>query len=328
MGLEIGKRAVVLDLNGTIVIFAYIAPSDPDQLIVDLVRIGERWAGASGAATGRDVLICGDLNARSEELSGDSMTNRRGTMLEETLDHSVFSVVKPVEGKWTSFGRRGGKGIPDILLSTFPIKDMRVLEQESIGGSDHAPITFSIDRGPPLLDKHIRRWNIRKLQRPQARKRYVEALEADSELGELKSRCEAAEWALTRAGGLTDCQAHIDNLASTLYDAIKNAAEKSIGYLEWSNRIAEDFEDEVHLAHDLRELEEAVRKARRSALDDEAPSASRKLQAEAAKKAGTYRAGALKKRASLFQSYFDDLASENASGFLRAVKGIKKRRDK
>ncbi|KXS18540.1 hypothetical protein M427DRAFT_29817 [Gonapodya prolifera JEL478] len=274
LAVELGGRAVVLDCNGTIVIFAYIAPSDNNLLVGDL------------------------------ELTGDLATNRRGEMLEEALDHAGLTVMCPSVGKWTSFGRNGRRGIPDVVIANLPIADLVVHETETLGGSDHACLTFSVDRGPDLVDKQVRRWNIRKLERPRAKKKFIEALEANAKLSELKARCEAVEWALGRAGAAADPQPFVYKLADTLYTAIRDAAVESIGYLHWTNRVVDDFEDDARLAQDRRAFQGA------------------------AKKAWTYRAGALKKRTSLFQSYFNNLASGNKSGFLRAVKGIKKRRDK
>ncbi|KAJ3326907.1 hypothetical protein HDU93_002192, partial [Gonapodya sp. JEL0774] len=313
VGSKLGNRGVVLELNGTTVIFAYITPEDNDELLRELVKLGEECAVGNGTTPGRDVVICSDLNARSAELTGDHTTDRRGRLLEEILDHSVFSVQKPVEGKWTSFGRKGGKGITDVVLSTFPILDLRVHELKALGGSDHAPLTFSLP-GPKLVDKHIKRWNVRKLQRFQAKKKYLEALEADEELRDLRNRCAAVEWTLVRAGPSSDAQHPIDQLASSFYDALKRAGEKSIGYLEWSNRIAEEFEEDVVLAQDRRELEEAVHKARKSAIDDNAPSRTKAFQSVASEKARVYRAGALRKRTALFHSYFDDLATNHNAG--------------
>src|SRR3954447_19612107 len=177
---------VIVETNGVTLIFSYLPPSLIHQYIKLLLQLGDEVSDEGR----NNVVIVGDLNARSETLTGDHNNNTRGRLLEAALENSTFILQKPVTGKWTSFGG-GGFGITDVVISNFEIRDLVVHENERIANSDHRPLTFSIPAANPP-GKLVDRWDVRKLSKPEVRDRYVQVIEGDIELGVLEILCRDA----------------------------------------------------------------------------------------------------------------------------------------
>ena len=138
-------NTTVIKVQHTIIIFTYIKPDLLHIHVQELIQLAEQLS-QDGVLK---YVIAGDLNARSQLLTGDHNTNARGTMLEEELEDSEFQVQRPIEGKWTSFAN-GGFTIPNMVIVNFPIEDLTVHESESCGGSVHRPLTFTIPTEDPM----------------------------------------------------------------------------------------------------------------------------------------------------------------------------------
>jgi hypothetical protein len=126
----------ILQIEDIILIAAYISPSQPDNIIDNLLSKAEHY---SMRFTKRCVII-GDLNARMHKDTGDSIDNVRGKKLCQALLNSVLSLQLPQQGKWTTWSGTGC-GITDIVLANFEITSLIVHEGESLGGSDHRPLS-------------------------------------------------------------------------------------------------------------------------------------------------------------------------------------------
>ena len=144
-------------------------------------------------AEGGECIIVGDLNARCGPATGDHAFNARGHVLLNRLAESTLYICEPEEGKRTTFARsfqsQGGWGITDLVLSNgVPIQEYKVWETETLGGSDHRPLTFEINLAP--VEKSFERINIRKLQEELIQEEYVQVLNMESLDREIMSNLE------------------------------------------------------------------------------------------------------------------------------------------
>ena len=147
---------------------AYFSPNNPNQQVAEfldtLATITHGWE--------EDTIILGDFNARHTAF-GDTMDSARGNVLRAQIELHRLVVQEPVVGKFTSF-KNGGAGIPDLVITAgVNTHGLTVHEKETLGGSDHRPLTFAID-AQTVVGRHIERWHVRKLaeQKTQERSTY------------------------------------------------------------------------------------------------------------------------------------------------------------
>ena len=319
----LGGNAAVIEVAGVSIIFTYLPPSLPDTCISELLEL----AGELTNNGARRCVIAGDLNARSEELSSDHTTNTRGRRLEEVLTDSEFRVQQPISGRWTSFSG-GGFGIPDLVLANFPIRDLRVHEQESCGGSDHRPLTFTIHTQPPN-SKLVDRWNIRRLSKPPVAKRYAQALWTDTQLQHITTQCQEALDAVN-GGTLVGAalQARTDDLWAGIVGRVHRAAHHTVGRLQFQARTPRDFWTEA-LEQERDEVVAAQLAAQEAILSGAATGQQARAQHhQVATRMALYRANLRARGTTLFQTAVDNLGRpSNSAAFMRMVKGARKRQN-
>ena len=315
------KDAVVLDVNGVIVIGAYLPPSAEDTCLDRLLATAEEFAEEGR----KPCVILGDLNARSEALTGDHFSNQRGKRLEGLLDESTFVVQQPIKGKWTSFNQ-GGFGIPDLVIANFPVEEMVVHEANTCGGSDHRPITISVPNKRPRY-KHFARWNVRRLAKGHVEKRYLEALKSTGELAQWEAKCkEVTQQVCTGAQEVEGMQNRVDTLWKELVGVIHRAADHTVGKLEFDNRTPQGF-----WTQELEDEREAVMEEQ-AAFQEEAlaGNSSRVTLRNRAKSVANqqrwYRAKLSDRKTEMFRATVDKLGRpSNTAAFMKMVKGARKR---
>ncbi|KAJ3338415.1 hypothetical protein HDU83_008171, partial [Entophlyctis luteolus] len=311
-------------MQDIVIVVAYIPPSAPDGIVDDVIQQ------ASTLSNGFELrcIIVGDLNARIGDATGDTATNTRGTVLLQALATTPLRVQKPTTGKWTSFSN-GGHGIPDIVLANFPVSNFVVHESESLGGSDHRPLTFDVPT-EPLPPKTFERWNIRRLARATTQEQYRSHLE-DTEaaiatsLAGLPHNTPAVGPAHENAA----MQQAIDDAWQTILQWINNAAAATIGKFEMTDRIPTEFwtealerERDALCAHQST-LQEAIKAGRLPPLQIKA------MAAQATEAAKAYRGSTSERRRVLFEDAVDNIATpQNYGAFMRMVKGAKSRSDR
>lgn len=245
------NHIAICEIAGVTLIFAYLPPSSDKSLLTQLMVLAAEYVTTPESM----VVVAGDLNARSALLTGDKTTSDRGRELEAAVDASPFLVQQPVSGKWTTH-TFGGEGIPDVVLSNFAIRDLKVLENEDGIGSDHRPLVFSLPELKPRA-KVQRKWNVRGLAQPRKATRFGKILAEDGELGVLEKEAWNAVAEL-RAETLEgeELQARLDGLCDGLVSRLSLAAEKALGKRVYDTRIPRDF-----WTQELDEEREAARAA-------------------------------------------------------------------
>ena len=353
---------LALLVNDIILLAAYIAPSRADAKLQEILAKAEELSDGFQ----KQIIVFGDLNARLGEATGDSAINPRGRLLLEELVDSQLSIQKPISGKWTSFNR-GGCGIPDIVLANFDVESVTVHELESLGGSDHRPITFKIpDRvDPDAGTKHFTRWNIRKLSRLDQQQKYKDqlAVNVDTILRTIQTSLDSVRQQPGRTVGghsnggpssnllsvsptgtdeslvmngssqpnANHIQHHVDQSWNAIKSWIEQAAETTIGTLVVHDRLPEDFwTDEMEATREA--IIEAISELQ-DAITSERPSLT-PAEIEARSKALTqsqrsYRVSLKQRRTKLFEDAVDNLAEpQNLSSFLRMTKNARARQTK
>ena len=316
------KDAVVLEVNGVVVIGAYLPPSLDNTCLDRILALAEEYADEGR----KSCVVVGDLNARSEALAGDHSSNQRGKHLEGLLHESTFFVQQPVRGKWTSFNR-GGYGIPDLVIANFKVEEMEVHEDNTCGGSDHRPITISIPDNPPRI-KHFVRWNVRRLGKDHVVERYLEALVSSGELTAVEGECREAT-RQAREGELEDAavrQHRVNELWGQIVGIVHRAAEKTVGKLEFDNRTPKEFWTE-ELEMERNALMEDQATYQGEVLAGTLPQATLQNRARTlANNQRRYRARLRDRKTAMFRSAVDELGKpSNSAAFMRMVKGARKR---
>jgi hypothetical protein len=135
-------------------------------------------------ANGGPSIALGDFNARMGEVSGDTTMNPRGRRLASYLEENggEYSLQIPESGRFTSFGSNGGMGVTDIVLCGGGVvcRSFVVHEQETLGGSDHRPLTFEVpdaDEGMHFdEERKFVRYNVRRFLEAGIIDQYQESL--------------------------------------------------------------------------------------------------------------------------------------------------------
>ena len=320
------NHIAICEISGVTFIFAYLPPSPsmPDTCIDDLIEL------ASSLITGPEskVVVAGDLNARSTALTGDSKTLPRGRTLEAALDHTPFLVQQPIEGKWTSRTRQG-RGIPDVVISNFPITDLTVLENETASGSDHVPLVFTV---PEMRERGqvVKRWNVKRLTKPRIAAKFSKLLGEDLELAVLELEAKEAVEEV-KAGRLTgaELQERLNVLWGRFVDALGDAAKQPLGVLVYDTRTPNGFWTE-ELEEEREAAKEAQLEAVRAMMDPDA-TAEHVNQAWdiSREKSAKLRENSLKRSSGMFQMDADDMGHPSKRGaFMRRVKGRRSRQSK
>lgn len=323
----------VLRVKDLIILTAYVPPAASNTIINALLDAAEQYSEGLSLR----CMVVGDLNARMGNVTGDSTSNPRGIFLKEALNNSALRIQSPVLGKWTTF-QGGGRGIPDILLANFPVVDLTVHEQESLGGSDHRPLTFSIPLDIEPKDRQFLRWNIRRLTRPQYAKKYLGELDrtqqsVKSALLDFEKACEKAAAPVglipaTPNSNRSCLQNAVDKAWTGVCEWINGAAAASIGRLELSDRLPAEFwtegmeQQRKNVQDQLKEVQDATeRRLPRQTIKE--------MAAELVQAQRDYRADMADRRRTLFEDAVDKLAvPQNYGAFMRMVKGAKARRDR
>jgi len=164
----------IVEVANHLLAFGYFAP---DNTMDDKFSHFISQAATLAAKEHKRITIFGDFNARMEE-TGDSITSRRGRMCAELMEQNFLETQKPTEGKWTTFALQvQGRSITDLVITNgHNVDSFKVWEDESLGGSDHRPLTFTIPL-EKVENAAYSRWNVRKLALPEIREQYSKHLE-------------------------------------------------------------------------------------------------------------------------------------------------------
>jgi hypothetical protein len=317
-----GNSFAVFRANTLVIIVVYLPPSADDGKLVEILAAAERYTNELTL----QCIIVGDLNARMGNITGDTITNPRGARLRNELENSAITIQMPAEGKWTSWGG-GGRGIPDILLANFPVRDLIVHERECLGGSDHRPITFLLPTDDVEPTVEFQRWNVRRLTVPK----YAECYKQRIEIDQAKAQQALQRLRNDLTGHARDCAAKqqaVDKAWTVIKNWINSAAERTIGRLQVADRTPDSL-----WTRELEQTREDIRGMVTRA--QEATNAGRQRQeiqqlaAELVQAQRIYRADLADRRRTLFEEAVDKLAvPQNYSALLRMVKGAKSRRDR
>jgi hypothetical protein len=212
----------IFELGSAIYGVAYLSPSTADAKLSLFLDKCQEIAGD------RRFFAFGDFNARTK-LANDHAENPRGLLLQDYLLENPVFLWPAEEGRYSSFSTRGdGRAVPDLLLSNGDEpREVIIHERNSLGGSDHRPITFIVT-DPLICTREFSRWDIRKLSQPAVLERYENTLEStrNSMMGDLI----ASE--------------NIENSWSLVKSWIENAAKQSCGYLRYRNTSYGEFFDD------------------------------------------------------------------------------------
>ena len=227
------KQFLVCQFANTIIAAAYIPPSAEHT---DLTRFLDKTFELTEDA--QDLIIVGDLNARMGAFTGDSATNPRGNWFLDKLQEYNLNRVDPIEGKWTTFSATG-RGITDLVFTNHMELELRILENQNCGGSDHRPLVIDVPDSN-MIEKSFIRWNIRKLADEETRKKFVNELEMK------------AERIMLEIGELED----VDDIWKVIKDWMEEAATISCGTFRYiTNNTNRDF-----WTQELRDMQELVRR--------------------------------------------------------------------
>lgn len=226
LGIQLGRHLRVICL--------YIPPDQAEFRSSDVAAILDTLP------LTQDTIICGDLNARMGEFTGDSDSNSRGNLVRDWCnDHSLSLLNRHLAyGIPTFHDRRHGRFVSSIVdyyitnistLHTSSSSSISIYSDLSLG-SDHKLMALSFKYTAPVdfpdvpvaASPCVRRlWNLSRLKESPVRKLYVTKFDelSSSLLESLESMVSSPP---------TECP-DIDSLNDELNTAIYSALNQSIG---------------------------------------------------------------------------------------------------
>ena len=170
-------------MGDTTIICLYIPPSLPIaevQPIFDSIPFSN------------NTIICGDLNARLGPLTGDRLTNTRGTLLRNWLTHRNLTVwnASLAAGIPTYRSFRHNQSltsIVDLFISDCQLTDPSITVCSDLSlGSDHTllclsfrPTTAALTSSPPPPQRRL--WNLSRLDEEGPRELYIASFNSKAE---------------------------------------------------------------------------------------------------------------------------------------------------
>jgi hypothetical protein len=269
------------------------------------------------------ILLLGDLNARCGAFTGDHSFTPQGRWLMEKLEQIPVYIVPPNQGKYTTLSG-GGRGITDhVLTNDVPVSEYIVHEDESLGGSDHRPLTFVVPDPADFQKKAFERWNVRKLADPEIKERFTTSL--NRSCGRTRTRI------IELAGEIQDQeiphdrkQEVIDTMWSEIKDWYSQAATDSCGRFTFKSYVRKDFWTDELMAKKAECLE--LNQTLVDLINSRRPVGIRMAAQTRLNKANQeYREMLTVRRSAIFEDVVNDLSNpQNAGAFMRMVKGINK----
>lgn len=168
------KQYIIMKYENTVIVAIYNAP---DTRTSDFIATMEE---IRLEVSEHPFIIIGDFNARIMHNQLDTQYNEMGRSLESWTELTGIQVSLPVEGRFTYYSYSAAnqsKSVLDLVLThQVPIEYHKVHDHESLGGSDHRPITFNIPS--EHRKKRFFRWNLKKFINLDIRAKYSEKTEA------------------------------------------------------------------------------------------------------------------------------------------------------
>jgi hypothetical protein len=318
--IEIDKEnnyGILRILDYTVAV-GYFSPALPNRTVTKFIdtvaAITNGWE--------EDTIILGDFNARHTAF-GDSINSTRGRALLEHITNHRLSVQETTIGKYTSF-KGDGKGIPDLVITAGPqITQFTAHEHETLGGSDHRPLTFEIE-SQIMVNREFTRWNVRKLAEDPIRQAYAQKM---AEIGERE--LQTLQDVYNRIpGSATQGQEELDQIWGILKSWIDEAAENSCGKIKMEPYAKKSFWTDELI--DMRT--ESNNRARniQTLIAENTP----RYIVQAAEAAHTqhnreFREAMSRRRVEMFDDVANELAKpQNNGAFLRMVKSTQARRSR
>ncbi|RKP16109.1 hypothetical protein ROZALSC1DRAFT_25651, partial [Rozella allomycis CSF55] len=268
--------------------------------------------------------VIGDLNARSQLLTGDNSTNRRGVLLEKLLEEHNLTNIRSEKPQFTTRSA-AGKGITDYFIVSDSlvnnVSTFQVFEQLSLGGSDHRPMKLCLDiRNNSSKFKSFNRLNIRKFVNKETQEAFSLALKQNlPDILKLLNE--------TKSNMNLDSQAKVDEMWSIIKEWIASEAATHVGYKRFKSYTSEFFWT-PELIEESSKIESLTLEAQNlqdnsNSNDNDVTDAYRKLRD--ANEA--FRDRLYNRRVEVFHSIVTDLAQpQNNGSFMRMVRSVKKRK--
>ena len=169
---------VRLEIDEITVVCTYLTPTVVQDEVDDFWNRMEILAQRD-----EDLIILGDFNSRMGQVTGDHYKNSRGRRLIEFLPQSSMEIRLPEIGKWTTYSYKG-RGITDLVITKRNggerISSLRVVEDATLGGSDHRPLIMTVNNNKEVDINVNNRWNLNKLRKDNIRDNYQNSLAVDA----------------------------------------------------------------------------------------------------------------------------------------------------
>ncbi|KAI7897992.1 uncharacterized protein BX663DRAFT_556190, partial [Cokeromyces recurvatus] len=188
-----------------------------------------------------DTIICGDLNARLGDITGDGTSNTRGNLLQQWCEEHSLSILNASlsHGVPTFLSFRHGRQVSSIVdyfltnipsITTSPSSSLLIRSDLSLG-SDHKLMSLSFDLSVPVATPSSppsassscprRLWHLSRLAEPDVKDLYIDRFSS------LSSPLSDELDSLLSSPSLS-CP-NIDSLNGSLNAAIYSALDSSVG---------------------------------------------------------------------------------------------------
>lgn len=188
---------VVFRVRDIMVAAAYFPPSASDHLVTEF------FTKVLELAENQPCILMGDFNARMHYKTNDTRMNIRGRIVAQYLDESPLHLWNSEVGRFTTLNTSsGGRGVTDLVFShNLAVFNVEIHETQSLGGSDHRPVTFDVPSNSNRT-RQFERLNVRKLSEPEISTAYLDKLkETKSDIAARLSECTTSneKWCTVKA---------------------------------------------------------------------------------------------------------------------------------
>lgn len=279
------------------------------------------------------LMIVGDFNARLGDITGDSVSNDRKTFFRDQILQAFGLHIVPTTSDWKyTTVTSTGNGITDLLLCSaessivFDGNGVKVDKNESFCGSDHRPLSWSVQLLKTYSIPRFSRYNRARLDNPEYSRLFTKALnESFFDIMSYAMSCYNDVF-LDMSCKREKAQRVVDDLYLQFLHYIDEAALKSIGLVHVDVGCKPNKDFETDKIKTLRKEIDAMF-ANITLLDPSTSKYNRKgLFKKASRVLDEHKQAVYDRRYELFEDKCNQWAQTgNSTMFLKNVSAIKRR---
>lgn len=172
-GSSFAQYQLSFTIGDTLADCIYLPPSLDNRAVLSILS-----PLSSTTPNARQIIFCGDFNARLGSYTGDCSTNPRGNVIYRWIrENNIILWNRRLAFGQPTFLVHQCSSIIDLFMSTSDLIELKMaIFTDGSLGSNHKMISFSFKTTVPNLSTQMRRvtWHLVKLKKPEIRDTYIQ----------------------------------------------------------------------------------------------------------------------------------------------------------